>query len=95
MASHLYGGKYSEIMVRGKLRSPCHRKNCRFFLVRHVQWRATPPRTIFSLATVYTTYATGKFVVQSQKQSIGTEGVIQSSRVKYLGWYRTLHNLKI
>jgi hypothetical protein len=52
-------------------------------------------RTIFSLATVYTTYATGKFVVQSQKQSIGTEGVIQSSRVKYLGWYRTLHNLKI
>lgn len=31
MASHLYGGKYSEIMVRGKLRSPCHRKNCRFF----------------------------------------------------------------
>jgi hypothetical protein len=66
-----------------------------FFLVRHMQWRATPPRTIFSLATVYTTYATGKFVVQSQKQSIGTEGVIQSSRVKYLGWYRTLHNLKI
>jgi hypothetical protein len=66
-----------------------------FFLVRHMQWRATPPRTIFSLATVYTTYATGKFVVQSQTQSIGTEGVIQSSRVKYLGWYRTLHNLKI
>jgi hypothetical protein len=66
-----------------------------FFLVRHMHWRARPPRTIFSLATVYTTYATGKFVVQSQKQSIGTEGVIQSSRVKYLGWYRTLHNLKI